>query len=59
MAETKIAISLRRPFASTRGVAGHCTGHRRSAAAEDVLQQAILNLYQHRERYDWSAAGWD
>ncbi len=26
----------------------------RRFAPEDVLQQAIANLYEHRERYDWS-----
>ena len=55
MAETKIelfekAVRLhsRRLLAIARAIVG-------PASAEDVLQQAILNLYQHRERYDWSA----
>ncbi len=55
MAETKIALfekavrlHSRRLLAIARAIVG-------PAAAEDVLQQAILNLYQHRERYDWSA----
>ena len=26
----------------------------RRFAPEDVVQQALMNLYQHRERYDWS-----
>jgi RNA polymerase sigma-70 factor (ECF subfamily) len=27
------------------------------ASPEDVVQQAFMNLYQHRERYDWREAG--
>lgn len=27
------------------------------AAAEDVVQQALTNLYQHRARYDWREPG--
>lgn len=26
----------------------------RRCSPEDVVQQALMNLYQHRERYDWS-----
>ena len=26
----------------------------RRFSAEDVVQQALMNLYQHRDRYDWS-----
>jgi RNA polymerase sigma-70 factor (ECF subfamily) len=25
--------------------------------AEDVVQQALVNLFQHRDRYDWNEAG--
>src|SRR6187401_445370 len=27
------------------------------ASAEDVVQQALTNLYQHRARYDWREPG--
>src|SRR5208282_530823 len=27
------------------------------ASPEDVVQQAFMNLYQHRQRYDWRAPG--
>jgi RNA polymerase sigma-70 factor (ECF subfamily) len=27
------------------------------ASAEDVVQQALVNLYQHRHRYDWQQPG--
>lgn len=27
------------------------------ASAEDVVQQALTNLYQHRDRYDWREPG--
>ena len=27
------------------------------ASAEDVVQQALVNLYQHRHRYDWEQPG--
>jgi DNA-directed RNA polymerase specialized sigma24 family protein len=27
------------------------------ASPDDVVQQALLNLYQHRARYDWHEAG--
>jgi RNA polymerase sigma factor (sigma-70 family) len=33
-------------------VARAIVGHR--AAPEDVVQQALMNLYRHRERYDWN-----
>ena len=32
-------------------IAGAIVGN--SAAAEDVVQQALTNLFQHRARYDW------
>src|ERR1051325_3348646 len=45
--EKAITLHSRRLRAIARAITGS------HAAAEDVLQQAILNLYQHRERYDW------
>jgi RNA polymerase sigma factor (sigma-70 family) len=41
----------RRLLAIARGVLGN------RGSPEDVVQQALLNLYQHRHRYDWHEAG--
>jgi RNA polymerase sigma-70 factor, ECF subfamily len=41
----------RRLLAIARGILGN------RASPEDVVQQALLNLYQHRARYDWHEAG--
>src|SRR5687768_2437477 len=41
----------RRLLAIARGIVGN------RASPEDVVQQALLNLYQHRARYDWHEAG--
>jgi RNA polymerase sigma-70 factor (ECF subfamily) len=41
----------RRLLAVARAVVGH------RAAPEDVVQQALVNLYQHRDRYDWNQPG--
>jgi len=41
----------RRLLAIARGIVGY------RASPEDVVQQALLNLYQHRARYDWHEAG--
>src|SRR5438105_7039538 len=48
--EKAVRLHSRRLLAIARAIVG-------SASAEDVLQQAILNLYQHRERYDWTQPG--
>jgi RNA polymerase sigma factor (sigma-70 family) len=48
--EKAVRLHSRRLLAIARAIVG-------PAAAEDVLQQAILNLYQHRHRYDWTAPG--
>lgn len=45
--EQAVRLHSRRLLAIARGIVGSL------AAAEDVLQQAILNLYEHRDRYDW------
>jgi RNA polymerase sigma-70 factor, ECF subfamily len=45
--ENAVRLHSRRLLAIARAIVGS------QAAAEDVLQQAILNLYQHRDRYDW------
>lgn len=41
----------KRMLAIARGIVGN------RASPEDVVQQALLNLYQHRARYDWHEAG--
>jgi RNA polymerase sigma-70 factor, ECF subfamily len=46
--EEAVRLHSRRLLAIARGILGS------QAAAEDAFQQALLNLYQHRERYDWS-----
>lgn len=45
--EQAVRLHSRRLLAIARAIVGS------AAAAEDVLQQAILNLYEHRDRYDW------
>src|SRR4026208_2418768 len=45
--EKAVGLHSRRLLAIARAIVG-------SASAEDVLQQAILNLYQHRDTYDWT-----
>ena len=41
----------RRLIAVARGIVGN------RASPEDVVQQAITNLYEHRHRYDWREPG--
>lgn len=41
----------RRLLAIARAIAGN------RASPEDVVQQALTNLYQHRDRYDWREPG--
>src|SRR5579862_9475425 len=38
-------------LAIARGIVGN------RASPEDVVQQAFMNLYQHRDRYDWREPG--
>ena len=45
--ERAVREHSRRLLAIARGIAGN------RASAEDVVQQALLNLYRHRDRYDW------
>ena len=49
--ERAVRAHSRRLLAVARAVVGH------RAAPEDVLQQALVNLYQHRDRYDWREPG--
>jgi RNA polymerase sigma-70 factor (ECF subfamily) len=45
--ERAVRLHTRRLTAIARAIVG------RRAGAEDVVQQALMNLYRHRERYDW------
>ena len=49
--ELAVRAHSRRLLAIARAVVGN------RASPEDVLQQALVNLYQHRERYDWHEPG--
>jgi RNA polymerase sigma factor (sigma-70 family) len=45
--EKAVRLHSRRLFAIARAIVGS------HAAAEDVLQQAVTNLFEHRDRYNW------
>jgi len=49
--EKAVREHSRRLLAIARAIAGN------RASAEDVVQQALTNLYQHRQRYDWREPG--
>jgi len=49
--ERAVGTHSRRLLAIARAIVGN------RASAEDVLQQALLNLYEHRDRYDWKEPG--
>ena len=49
--ERAVQNHSRRLLAIARAVVGN------RAAPEDVVQQALMNLYQHRDRYDWREPG--
>lgn len=49
--ERAVREHSRRLLAIARAIVGY------RASPEDVLQQALLNLYQHRHRYDWREPG--
>src|SRR5213596_1224179 len=49
--ERAVETHSRRLLAIARAIVGN------RASAEDVVQQAVTNLYQHRERYDWREPG--
>jgi len=49
--EKAVLVNARRLVAVARGIVGN------AATAEDVVQQAMLNLYTHRHRYDWREPG--
>jgi RNA polymerase sigma-70 factor, ECF subfamily len=49
--ERAVREHSRRLLAIARAIIGN------RAAPEDVVQQALTNLYQHRDRYDWREPG--
>src|SRR5437763_16977194 len=49
--ERAVRLHSRRLLAIARAIVGN------RASAEDVVQQALVNLYQHRDRYDWREPG--
>jgi len=44
-------VNTRRLLAIARAIVGT------RASPEDVVQQAVMNLFQHRDRYDWREPG--
>jgi len=49
--ERAVQAHWRRLLAIARAIVGN------RACPEDVVQQAVLNLFQHRQRYDWNEPG--
>jgi RNA polymerase sigma-70 factor (ECF subfamily) len=49
--EKAVALHSKRLLAIARAIIGT------RASPEDVVQQAFMNLYQHRQRYDWREPG--
>jgi RNA polymerase sigma factor (sigma-70 family) len=49
--EKAVEMHSKRLLAIARAIVGT------RASPEDVVQQAFMNLYQHRQRYDWRAPG--
>jgi RNA polymerase sigma-70 factor (ECF subfamily) len=49
--EEAVRANSRRLLAIARAIVGN------RASPEDVVQQAVMNLYQHRQRYDWREPG--
>jgi RNA polymerase sigma-70 factor (ECF subfamily) len=49
--EKAVKQHTRRLLAIARAIVGN------RASPEDVVQQAFMNLYQHRHRYDWRQPG--
>ena len=49
--EEAVAANSKRLIAIARAIVGY------RASPEDVVQQAVMNLYQHRDRYDWREPG--
>ncbi len=54
--ESAVVANMARLIGLARSMLG---GQIRDARqAEDLVQDALVRLYQHRERYDWSDGGW-
>jgi RNA polymerase sigma-70 factor (ECF subfamily) len=51
MFQQAVLTHSKRMLAVARGIVGN------RACPEDVVQQALTNLYQHRDRYDWRDPG--
>src|ERR1700742_10995 len=49
--EQAVRTHSRRLLAIARAIAGN------RASSEDIVQQALANLYEHRDRYDWREPG--
>lgn len=49
--EEAVRANSRRLIAIARAIVGY------RASPEDVVQQAVMNLFQHRARYDWREPG--
>ena len=49
--EEAVRVNTRRLLAIARAIVGT------RASPEDVVQQAVMNLFQHRDRYDWREPG--
>jgi RNA polymerase sigma factor (sigma-70 family) len=49
--ERAVRLHSRRLLTIARAIVGY------RASPEDVVQQAVMNLFQHRDRYDWREAG--
>jgi len=49
--EKAVRENSRRLLGIARGIVGN------RVSPEDVVQQAVMNLYQHRARYDWRQPG--
>ena len=49
--EQAVRAHSRRLLAIARSIAGN------RASSEDIVQQALTNLYEHRDRYDWREPG--
>ena len=49
--ERAVRTHSRRLLAIARAIVGY------RASPEDVVQQAVMNLFQHRHRYDWREPG--
>lgn len=54
--ETAINANMGRLIALARAMLGAQT--RDSKQAEDLVQDALLRLFKHRDEYDWSDGGW-